>query len=237
MRRNEIELIGKARSWGLGHSEHGYASDLHLLAMMQHHGAPTRLVDVTYNPLTALWFACSDPAQASSAGVLACLAVSAVSAIQTVPVSPVVTRGSLGDPLGFPLRDALDVSARDETPFLVEPVVRDGRMTAQEGLFIASSVPEESAGTPMEGFPYKGSWLLLRHLQEWSESGMDLLGDEWPTFGLLGLVISPELKAQVLPALENTFNKTYRTIYPDLAGFATQGFTFVDEPSDATPSE
>ena len=32
---------------------------LELMANLQHFGAPTRLIDVTYNPLVALWFACS----------------------------------------------------------------------------------------------------------------------------------------------------------------------------------
>ena len=28
-----------------------------MLAVLQHHGVPTRLIDVTSNPMTALWFA------------------------------------------------------------------------------------------------------------------------------------------------------------------------------------
>ena len=33
---------------------------LELMAQLQHFGAPTRLIDVTYNPLIGLWFACRD---------------------------------------------------------------------------------------------------------------------------------------------------------------------------------
>ena len=36
------------------------SSDLDILAQLQHHGAATGLIDFTFDPLVALWFACSD---------------------------------------------------------------------------------------------------------------------------------------------------------------------------------
>ncbi|WP_427019539.1 FRG domain-containing protein (plasmid) [Pseudarthrobacter sp. P1] len=226
LRANEVRAIQAAREWGLGHSQYGYASDLHMLALMQHHGIPTRLIDVTYNPLTALWFACSDESLIDEPGVLIGMAVSDVPVIETVPFLPKQTYGGMEDPLGFDYSYALEKSAEEQMPFLVQPVVRDARMTAQEGLFITASVPEQSAATPMWGFPYKGNWTLLSLVREMKGMNFDIQGSRWPSFGMLGLIITPDVKKKILPILENSFNRSHRTMYPDLSGFAGQNFKY-----------
>ena len=52
------ELIEPARTAGFGIEEGYPISDLQLLAKLQHFGAATGLIDFTWNPLVALWFAC-----------------------------------------------------------------------------------------------------------------------------------------------------------------------------------
>lgn len=55
------EILREAYNRGFG-IEHGRTiSELQLLAKMQHFGAATCLLDFTWNPLIALWFACQNP--------------------------------------------------------------------------------------------------------------------------------------------------------------------------------
>ena len=53
----EDRVLASARRWGLHNGAHGRLSLLNQLAMLQHFGAPTRLVDVTLNAYIGLWFA------------------------------------------------------------------------------------------------------------------------------------------------------------------------------------
>ena len=55
---HEKVLIEPARTRGFGLDSGRELSDLEILAALQHFGAATGLLDFTYSPLIALWFAC-----------------------------------------------------------------------------------------------------------------------------------------------------------------------------------
>ncbi len=82
LRDRELGILHEARRWGLGRDLGASATDMHLLAVLQHHGVPTRLIDVTSNPMTALWFATErrrepDGGEARCPGVLFAIDVTA----------------------------------------------------------------------------------------------------------------------------------------------------------------
>lgn len=55
----EADIVSYARKAGLGRG----MSNVQLLHALQHYQIPTRLIDVSRGPISALWFACSDRAR------------------------------------------------------------------------------------------------------------------------------------------------------------------------------
>lgn len=56
--KEEREILAELHRWGLhSSSQTGRLSILNQLAMLQHYGAPTRLIDITFNAWVGVWFA------------------------------------------------------------------------------------------------------------------------------------------------------------------------------------
>lgn len=222
VREREDEYLRRARDWGVGVSEYGRASDLHLLALLQHHGVPTRLIDVTYNPLTALWFACQDPKFKDVPGVLVAFMVTNTKQFVTTD-TPSLSFELFDTPERANREEALRTSRDLGSPVMVIPQKPDLRMRAQEGLFITSVVPAVYVRDPSAGLPAADpSGFKKARLRSASDKSSDYLRKkalEGPrTFSMIGMVIEPELKQQVKYLLENGFNRSPRTMYPDLSG-------------------
>jgi len=235
LRGRERAILREARSWGLGFGATGFVPDLHLLTSLQHHGVPTRLLDVTTNPMTAMWFACqSSPGESATAGALFAFDVTFAPQYETLEFGP-TAYGAMSDPPGWSLGSALTVSARDHKPFMVRPTVRDARMQAQEGLFIGGALPSDpTPPAALEDFD----------LAQSSAPGRDRLSrlfapDDRPagrpmSLPFCALVIPPAVKSKALPHLLGTYDRRFATMFPDVEGFAaalTQGELDLTPPS------
>jgi len=71
VRQTEANLVEAFKSRCLPYIDRDLADQWDLLAMAQHHGLATRLLDWTQNPLVALWFCVRDPAISDEGSVLA----------------------------------------------------------------------------------------------------------------------------------------------------------------------
>jgi hypothetical protein len=219
LRTRELRTLEAARNWGLGFGPGGWSSDLQLLADLQHYGTRTRLIDVTSNPMTALWFACQNPQPSgdrtlSEDGVL--LAINTLGWRRIGRAMPATSYSAVEKPLTWELEEAL----REQLPFVVESLTPNDRLRAQEGFFLAGRVPE--AGQQREPFvsfliPYEKTTpailkerLTRRRPPERSES------EHLP---FVAVLIPAALKSRVLQRLENSYNRRPRVLFPDFSGF------------------
>jgi hypothetical protein len=229
LRKFEREILDEARDWNLDwHREGGRLTGLELLAAMQHHGIPTRLLDFSFNPLFALSFATEKHDQL--AGRIFAIDIS----------NRLVDRTSaeLPDPWWWGESDhaATDWTARS---WIWRPPPFEARIVRQAGCFLVGGIPTttpprnaRSGGT--------GGWKLM-HAKEIRDSmsvPFQLINYEQAVAAQSGkkmagkppkaraFTLRVEGKGAIREELRSTFDLTQRTLFPDFPGMAAFGRSF-----------
>lgn len=206
LRANERHLLRNFRKYAQRGASSG-DSLWHWLALGQHHGLPTRLLDFTYSPLVALHFATRDLRHFGHDGViwrvrhghsnrflprpLHDLLNAEGSQVFTVELLQAATEHAAPGPFDASALAALE--GLSDQPFLVflEPPSLDQRIVQQYALFGFLSTPEAA-------------------LDDWLEAHEGTS---------TRIVIPSHLKWQIRDHLDQS-NLNERTLFPDLSGLA-----------------
>lgn len=228
VREKELKILREARRWGLGVEGGQLVDDLQLLADLQHFGVPTRLIDVTSNPMTALWFATRDSrsSRAAKSGLLVGINMSwyreesdgarkPQTVFKTIGAPP-TTWAELGGGLGHRLTTGLAL----DTPFVVSSSVPNPRLLAQEGYFLASAHSDASRG-PLASLKMdvpQGDSSVTRDLFASPKSRGNPR-----KLPFVAIIIPSGAKRQLRTYLKNTYSRTAKRLFPDFAGFHDHG--------------
>jgi hypothetical protein len=155
--RIEIALLRNFRKYAHGEVPHA-DSIWNWLALGQHRGLPTRLLDWTYSPLVALHFATDSPADFDKDGAVWC--VNFVEANKQLPrrlrrimeqeASDTLTVEMLG---AFRTLREFDALSRDPFVVFMEPPAVDRRILNQHALFSLMSSPSARLDDWLRGHP------------------------------------------------------------------------------------
>lgn len=222
VREREIQILEEAHRWGLGRDLGPSATDMHMLSVLQHHGVPTRLIDVTANPMTALWFATEEhrPSEDGrvrrSPGALFAFDVTKTDWHETFRYKQ-QNYGQLENPLSALYEQVLKRSARDGQMFRAFPALPDERMKAQEGFFLGSAVPTKHKAPGVLGLnpagPAPGIEKLRKLLSTERGQGRPA------SLPFCAIILPAALKDKLRDPLKRTYNRRRRVLFPDVDGF------------------
>lgn len=227
----ERSLLAKARAWGVGHGAETFPTYLSALATIQHHAGNnpaigTRLLDVSTEPLTALWFASKSvksPGHREPDGVVFAFRWGRLPTFGTHSDQRGTSDPVSGLDGGM---DPLFVTAQGG-PFVVRPDFPSSRMVAQNSLFLASRVPESQRRRGLREIGIDGLDLGTKSsVKPLTQGHHDYLSGrtqqsqgkpQQPT--LVAIVVPGDSKERLREALATTYGRSEQTIYPDVQGF------------------
>lgn len=232
----ESKILAELHRWGLHSSpQTGRLSVLNQLAMLQHYGAPTRLIDITFNAWVGAWFAVEEKwnngrlVDEDKDARLFAFDVTDRLINENDDLRP------WEDEFGRPWKEGqggkIDKKEWTTSVFAWKPANLDARIAAQNGGFLFGGVPATNKpnGTKFQ-FPkspnYRDGWWPIEegrkccciaarpHVFE-PDRGRGAGPGALYTFR-----IKSNAKADIRKRLDKLFGYRHSTIYPDFSGFS-----------------
>lgn len=212
LRHFESQLVSRAR-------EAHFRPELsrsELLALLQHQGASTPLLDVTPDPFVALFFATEEAEDERPCALMAIR----IPGAQATMGSKYTHKGPLPDGSFDSVYERLihELDLPDDTaqPILWEAPFVDDRMRAQRGMFLATTAHDNAVDY--------GSFDLELEAPNNMKKNVGQLCDrsrgQYHRPAVVVFYISQSLRTQVARELDLRFGYRTESIYPDLGGFA-----------------
>ncbi|MYM71238.1 FRG domain-containing protein [Duganella sp. FT134W] len=233
LQAEEHEILAKLHQWGL-HStaQNGRLSVLRQLAILQHYGAPTRLIDITFNAFVAAWFAVEQKWNNGTEILEDKDARLFAFDVSNRLINENSDFRSWEDDLFTPWRTGRTGAPKSkdwtESVFAWKASNLDGRIFAQNGGFLFGGVPTSTPQVPRGPGKKPGFWsgeevrkatcLALRPHKFDATKGTPPRNGALYTFR-----ITARAKQDIRRQLEQMFGYRHSTIYPDYTGFAQFG--------------
>jgi hypothetical protein len=205
-------LLNEARLRGFDHHEGMKLCDLELLALLQHNGAATHLLDISRDVTTALRFAsCAHP---ETNGVVVGFDETGVLALTAEAATTTTFRELMNDLQYRPEHRQRPRRAVGWVPRNLTP-----RILAQRGLFILSAYGDQ----PWGSIQVPGTYVWQRDVDE------DAVDPNEPR--VFFVAVTPELKEEVLDAgRSGLLGVDPTSLFPDIVGFAVENGSTRDLP-------
>jgi len=232
----EREILIDVHRWGLHMGEYGRLSVMNQLAMLQHFGAPTRLIDITFNPWIGLWFAVQERRDGNSAPCDVRLFAFDVTKRLVNERGPEMRswEDDVHVPWPRPVAPRAGKKERDEyrqwvtTAYAWRPPRFHPRLAAQNGGFLLGGVPTTSAMSwPKTTRPGDGKWAIDEVRQATSvpirvhKLGAEAGGPQ--ADAMYTIRIAADAVADTRRQLQRLFGYEPLALYPDFPGFADFG--------------
>lgn len=236
--KEEHAILVELHRWGLHSSgQSGRLSILNQLAMLQHYGAPTRLIDITFNAWVGVWFAVeekwSNGQRINEDKDARLFAFDVTDRLINENDDYRGWEDDLIRPWNLDREDGIDLKEWTTSVFAWKPANLDARIAAQNGGFLFGGIPAstkpDNKRFQFPKSPRNDGWWSIEegrkacciaarpHVFEPAK------GKGAGSGALYTFRIDASAKADIRDRLDKLFGYRHSTIYPDFSGFSNFG--------------